>query len=44
MEEISNDKIIKDYDKEPIIIKDFNSLFMFLIMASMIPIMLYIYL
>lgn len=43
MEEISNDKIIKDYDKEPIIIKDFNSLFMFLIMASMIPIMLYIY-
>ncbi len=43
MEEISNEKIIKNYDKEPIIIKDFNSLFLFLLQMALIPIMILVY-
>ncbi|MDN5097303.1 hypothetical protein O8C85_01980 [Aliarcobacter butzleri] len=32
-----------DYDKEPIIIEDYNSLFIFLLNISLIPIIVYIY-
>mgnify|MGYP003590935499 CR=1 FL=1 len=37
------ENIKRDYDKEPIIIEDYNSLFLFLLMASLIPLCIYIY-
>lgn len=33
----------RDYDKEPIIIEDYNSLFLFLLMASLIPLCIFFY-
>ena len=33
----------RDYDKEPIIIEDYNSLFLFLLMASFLPLCIFVY-
>lgn len=35
--------IKRDYDKEPIIIEDYNSLFLFLLMASFLPLCIFVY-
>ena len=35
--------IKRDYDKEPIIIEDYNSLFLFLLMASFLPLCILVY-
>lgn len=42
-EKLNLDNITRNYDKDPIIIEDYNSLFMFFIMISMIPLMIYTY-
>ena len=35
--------IKRDYDKEPIIIEDYNSLFLFLLMVSFLPLCIFVY-
>ena len=43
MKKFDDEKVINDYDKEPIILEDYNSLFAFLIHISFIPAMILIY-
>ena len=43
LELIPKRNTILDYDNEPIIIRDYNSLFIFLLNISLIPIVMYIY-
>lgn len=40
---MESSKQVRDYDKEPIVIEDYNPLFPFLLMISLIPIMIYVY-
>ena len=43
LELISERNIILDYDKNPIKIEDYNTLFVFLISMSIIPLIIYVY-
>lgn len=43
LELIPENNQIVNYDKNPIVIKDYNSLFIFLLNISLIPIIIYTY-